>query len=59
MANFRAESGLYIFNSLTILNIYFQAKSDRLLEKVGHEWTLVCLAWNLKRMALLRPKRVK
>ena len=25
------------------------------LEKVGHEWTLVCLAWNLKRMAVLRP----
>ena len=25
------------------------------LEKVGHEWTLVCLAWNLKRMAILRP----
>lgn len=24
------------------------------LEKVGHEWTLVCLAWNLKRMAVLR-----
>ena len=26
------------------------------LEKVQHEWTLVCLAWNLKRMAVLRPK---
>jgi transposase/IS5 family transposase len=26
------------------------------LEKVGHEWTLVCLAWNLKRMAVLRLK---
>jgi transposase len=25
------------------------------LENVGHEWTLVCLAWNLKRMAVLRP----
>jgi transposase len=25
------------------------------LEKVGQEWTLVCLAWNLKRMAVLRP----
>ena len=24
------------------------------LENVGHEWTLVCLAWNLKRMAVLR-----
>jgi transposase len=26
------------------------------LEQVQHEWTLVCLAWNLKRMAVLRPK---
>lgn len=28
------------------------------LEKTGHEWTLVCLAWNLKRMAVLRPSWV-
>lgn len=26
------------------------------LDKVRNEWTLVCLAWNLKRMAALRPK---
>ena len=26
------------------------------LEHVQHEWTLVCLAWNLKRMAVLRPQ---
>lgn len=26
------------------------------LEKVKGEWTLACLAWNLKRMAVLRPK---
>ena len=26
------------------------------LANVGHEWTLVCLAWNLKRMAVLRPQ---
>jgi transposase len=26
------------------------------LENVRHEWTLVCLAWNLKRMAILRPQ---
>jgi len=25
------------------------------LSKVQNEWTLVCLAWNLKRMAVLRP----
>ena len=29
------------------------------LEKVGHEWTLVCLAWNLKRMAVLRQHCVQ
>jgi len=29
------------------------------IEKVGHEWTLVCLAWNLKRMAVLRPNCVQ
>ena len=29
------------------------------LEKVGHEWTLVCLAWNLKRMAVLRQNFVQ
>ena len=26
------------------------------LENVRNEWTLVCLAWNLKRMAVLRPQ---
>jgi len=26
------------------------------LENVQNEWTLVCLAWNLKRMAVLRPR---
>lgn len=28
------------------------------LDKVKGEWALVCLAWNLKRMAALRPKSV-
>lgn len=26
------------------------------LTNVRNEWTLVCLAWNLKRMAVLRPQ---
>jgi hypothetical protein len=26
------------------------------LANVGTEWTRVCLAWNLKRMAVLRPQ---
>jgi transposase len=33
----------------------FRQFSLRGLEKVQYEWTLVCLAWNLKRMAVLRP----
>jgi transposase len=34
----------------------FRQFSLRGLKKVSGEWTLVCLAWNLKRMAKLRPK---
>lgn len=29
------------------------------LANVRNEWTLVCLAWNLKRMAILRPNSVQ
>ena len=29
------------------------------LANVGNEWTLVCLAWNLKRMAALRPQSAR
>ncbi|TED91507.1 transposase, partial [Pseudomonas aeruginosa] len=29
------------------------------LANVQNEWTLVCLAWNLKRMATLRPHSVQ
>lgn len=29
------------------------------LANVNNEWTLVCLAWNLKRMAVLRPNSVQ
>jgi transposase len=34
----------------------FRQFSLRGLKKVTGEWSLVCLAWNLKRMAVLRPK---
>ena len=34
----------------------FRRFSLRGLKKVTGEWTLVCLAWNLKRMAVLRPQ---
>jgi transposase len=33
----------------------FRQFSLRGLKKVSGEWTLVCLAWNVKRMAVLRP----
>jgi hypothetical protein len=29
------------------------------LDRVRNEWTLVCLGWNLKRMAVLRPNAVQ
>lgn len=34
----------------------FRQFSLRGLDKVRGEWSLVCLAWNVKRMAVLRPK---
>jgi transposase len=34
----------------------FRQFSMRGLNKVSAEWVLVCLAWNVKRMAVLRPK---
>lgn len=34
----------------------FRQFSVRALKKVTGEWTLVCLAWNVKRMAVLRLK---
>lgn len=36
----------------------FRQFSLRGLTNVQGEWSLVCLAWNLKRMAVLRPKTV-
>ena len=34
----------------------FRQFSLRGLRKVTGEWNLVCMAWNIKRMAVLRPK---
>ena len=34
----------------------FRQFSLRGLNKVSGEWALVCLAWNVKRMAVLRPQ---
>ncbi len=36
-------------------NVKFRQFLLRGLANVRNEWTLVCLAWNLKRMAVLRP----
>ncbi len=37
----------------------FRQFSMRGLKKAEGEWNLVCLAWNLKRMAKLRPNCVQ
>jgi hypothetical protein len=34
----------------------FRQFLTRCLDNVQNEWTLVCLAWNPKRMAALRPQ---
>jgi len=41
------------------IGVGFRQFMLRVLEKVGHEWTLVCLAWNLKRMAVSRQNSVQ
>ena len=63
----KAGKAIYALRKQTVEPVFGIIKSVmgfrqfmlRGLEKVGHEWTLVCLAWNLKRMALLRPNSVK
>lgn len=60
----KAGRALYALRKQTIEPVFgiiksvmgFRQFSLRGLKKVGGEWTLVCLAWNLKRMAKLRPK---
>lgn len=63
----RAGKAIYALRKQTVEPVFGIIKSVmgfrqfmlRGLEKVGHEWTLVCLAWNLKRMAILRPNCVQ
>ena len=62
----KSKSGpaLYPFRKQTVEPVFgsiksvmgFRQFSLRGLKKVTGEWTLVCLAWNLKRMAALRPQ---
>lgn len=60
----QAGRALYALRKQTVEPVFgiiksvlgFRQFSLRSLKKVTGEWTLVCLAWNLKRMAALRPQ---
>jgi len=60
----RAGRAMYALRKQTVEPVFgiikstmgFRQFSLRGLNNVSHEWTLVCLAWNLKRMAVLRPQ---
>lgn len=60
----RAGRALYALRKQTVEPVFgiiktvmgFQQFLLRGLDNVRNEWTLVCLAWNLKRMAVLRPQ---
>ena len=59
----KAGRALYALRKQTVEPVFgiiksvlgFRQFSLRGLKKVTGEWTLVCLAWNLKRLAVLRP----
>mgnify|MGYP001564513677 FL=1 len=63
----RAGKAIYALRKQTVEPVFgiikqvmgFRQFMLRGLEKAGHEWTLVCLAWNLKRMAVLRQNCVQ
>lgn len=60
----KAGLALYALRKQTVEPVFsiiksvlgFRQLSLRDLKKVTGEWTLDCLAWNLKRMAELRPR---
>lgn len=60
----KAGRALYALRKQTVEPVFgiiksvmgFRQFSLRGLEKVKGEWSLVCLSWNLKRLAVLRPK---
>ena len=64
--NTRAGRAVYALRKQTVEPVFGIIKSVmgfrqfllRGLDNVRNEWTLVCLAWNLKRMAVLRPNCV-
>ncbi len=59
----KAGRALYAIRKHTVEPVFgiiksvmgFRQFSLRGLKKVSGEWRLVCLAWNVKRMAVLRP----
>jgi transposase len=59
----KAGRALYALRKQTVEPVFgiiksvmgFRQFSVRGLKKVSGEWSLVCLAWNVKRMAVLRP----
>lgn len=59
----KAGRALYALRKQTVEPVFgiiksvlgFRQFSLRGLEKVTGEWRLVCLAWNVKRMVVLRP----
>ena len=63
----RAGKAVYALRKQTVEPVFGIIKSVmgfrqfllRGLDNVRNEWTLVCLAWNLKRMAALRPQMAK
>jgi transposase len=63
----KAGKAIYALRKQTVEPVFGIIKSVmgfrqfmlRGLEKVGHEWTLVSLAWNFKRMAVLRQNSVQ
>ena len=60
----KAGRALYALRKQTVEPVFgiiksvmgFRQFSLRGLDKVRGEWSLVCLAWNLKRMAVVRPQ---
>jgi IS5 family transposase len=61
--NTRAGRAVYALRKQSVEPVFGIIKSVmgfrqfllRGLDNVRNEWTLVCMAWNLKRMAVLRP----
>lgn len=47
------------YNAQAVVDIETMLVMASHITQADNEWSLVCLAWNLKRMAVLRPQREK